>query len=152
MKRIFGTYRPERLTSPVSLDGNLSLNGTYTPSFFLSNQFHDWTSAGLTSVKDMEIPEENYTGEIVPWVPKLTRFLIGEYNEEYVDPIVFSESVQRVGARFDISIFDYTYEAKEWIRSNTNLEEVSEGKFLLRQAFEDPITHEQVEAKYLEIV
>jgi hypothetical protein len=42
------------------------MNGTYTPSFFLDNQFADYKAAGLTNTLDSEIPEANYTAEIAP--------------------------------------------------------------------------------------
>jgi hypothetical protein len=33
---------------------------------YLNSMFGDWNAAGLTNVLDMEIPEENYTGEVIP--------------------------------------------------------------------------------------
>lgn len=129
MKTIFGTYRPERINSPYSLDGNITMNGTYTCGFFLSNQFGDWEKAGLTKILDSEIPENKYTGEVVPWVPKLTRIVVCEYNELYVDPVELSRSITNVWARFDIAIFPTIEDAKVWVRGNTNLVELSDGVF-----------------------
>jgi len=43
MKLIFWTYRPERIWN-VNLQ-DISLNWTYTPSFYINNQFADWEQA-----------------------------------------------------------------------------------------------------------
>ena len=133
MKTLIGTYRQERISSPYSPDGNISMNGTYTCGFFLSNQFGDWTAAGLTSIKDSIISEERYIAEIVPGVKKLTRLVVCEYNELYVDPVELSRSLTNVGARFNIDIFPDSTTAKEWVRANTNLIERSEGVFVIRE-------------------
>lgn len=133
MKTLYGTYRPERITSPYSQDGQVTLNWTYTCGFFLSNQFGDWAQAGLTNIKDMEIPEEKYTGEVVPWVKKLTRFVLCEYNETYVDPVELSKSLTNVGARFDISVFATPEEAITWVKANTNLVERTPWVFVIAE-------------------
>ncbi len=104
MKQLFGTYRPERIKNPFELGNGVSLNGTYTPAFFLANQFADYEAAGLTKILDSEIPESNYVSMVAPGVPKLTRFIVGEYNEAYVDGAEFAKSVAAVGARFQIEI------------------------------------------------
>lgn len=136
MKKIYWTYRPVQYRQPVDINGNTTLNGWYTPSGKLSFQFYDWTQAGLTVIKDSLIPEDKYTGEIVPWVKKLTRFIVGEYNETYVDPVEFGRSMENTGAEFNIDIFDTPELAKEWVRANTSLVEESEGKFLISPAGE----------------
>ena len=133
MKTLVWTYRPERISYPYSLDGQILMNGTYTCGFFLSNQFGDWTKAGLTKILDMEIPEEKYTSEIVPWVKKLTRFVMCEYNEAYVDPSELSRSITNVGARFDIAIFATPEEAIGWLKSNTSLIERTPWVFVLNE-------------------
>lgn len=132
--RLFWTYRPERISSPYSLDGNVSMNWTYTCGFFLSNQFGDWTAAGLTSIKDSLLSEEQYIAELVPGVKKLTRLVVCEYDENYVDSVELSRSLTNVGARFNIEIFQSPITTKEWIRANTNLVERSEGVFVVREA------------------
>ena len=134
MKKIYATYRPERITSPYSPDGNVTLNGTYTCSFFLSSQFGDWTAAGLTNIKDMEINESQYTAELVPGVKKLTRFVVCEYNDTYVDPVELTRSLTNVGARFDVDVFATPEEAHAWIRANTNLVERTPGVFVVNEA------------------
>ena len=133
MKTLIWTYRPERINSPYSPDGQTTLNWVYTCGFFLSNQFGDWTEAGLTKIKDSVISEDKYTWEIVQGVKKLTRLVVCEYNELYVDPVELSRSLTNVGARFNIDIFSTPELAKEWIRSNTNLIERSEGVFIIRE-------------------
>lgn len=134
MKTIFWTYRPERISQPYTIDWNISMNGTYTCGFFLSNQFGDWAEAGLTKIKDSIIPEDRYTWEVVPWVKKLTRLVVCEYDEQYVDPVELSRSLTNVGARFNIDIFPDVNIAKSWIRTNANLVERSDGVFVIREA------------------
>lgn len=151
MTKLFGTYRPKRISSPYNIDGNISLNGTYTLGFFLKNQFADYEQAGLTTILDQEIPEDNYTAELVPWVKKLTRFVVAEYNEQFIDGTEFMNSVKAVGAEFQVDVFTTPEEAVTWVKSNTNLQEVEAGKFLIRDAYTDPITQELVPAKYLTI-
>ncbi len=151
MKRVFGTYRPERISNPYSLGNGISLNGGYEPSAFLSNQFSDYEAAGLTKIIDgsRAMPEERYTAEIAPGIPKLTRFIIGEYNEEFVDGAEFAKSVQAVGARFQIEMFATAQDAVSWLKANTDLVEEEPGKFLLYP--ETEYMGEIVPAKYLVI-
>lgn len=139
MKKIYATYRPERIASPYSPDGNVTLNGTYTCGFFLSNQFGDWTAAGLTAIKDAVIGENSYTGEVAPWIKKLTRFVVGEYNETYVDPVEFSRSLTNVGARFNIDVFADAQSAIDWVKANTDLVERTPGTFVVREASTGPM-------------
>ncbi len=148
--KLYWTYRPERISNPLSLGNGVSLNGTYTVWFFLKNQFADYEAAGLTKILDSEIPESNYVSMVAPGVPKLTRFIVGEYNETYVDGAEFAKSVAAVGARFQIEIFATAQEAIDWVRSNCNLTEESPGKFLIHPAYSDPVMGESL-AKYLEI-
>lgn len=138
MKTIFWTYRPERIMSAYSLDGGVTLNGIYTCGFFLSNQFWDWERAGLTRILDSEIPESNYIGEVVPWVPKLTRLVVCEYNEQYVDPVEFSRSITNVWARFNIEIFANSSDAIDWIKANTDLVELNPGVFQINGEHTSP--------------
>lgn len=147
-KRLYWTQRYERITSPYNLEANTSLNGVYTASAFLNNQFADWNKAWLTNVIDQQIPEEAYTGEIAPWVPKLTRFIMCEYNENYVDPVELQRSLENVGARFNIDVLTIE-EACEWVRNNTSLIEVAQWKFLISP--ESEMMGEIIPAIYLEI-
>jgi hypothetical protein len=66
MQKIFGTYRPKRF-GQTSFNTAI-LNGIYHPSYFLSGMFLDWEQAGLTKTVDGDqaIPDNRYTGEIVP--------------------------------------------------------------------------------------
>ena len=129
--QVYWTYRKVGYTAPVNIDGNISLNGWYTPSSKISNQFSDYEAAGLTKIIDNALQEEQYTGEIVPGVKKLTRFIIGEYNEAYVNGAEFASSVQAVGAEFQIEMFLTPAEAIVWIKANTSLVELSPWVFEL---------------------
>ena len=148
MKTIYWTYRAERIEQPVYLPDGRSLNGWYIPSMYLPNQFADWTNAWLTKIIDNIIPEENYTWEIIPWIPKLTRFILAEYNEAYVDWAELSRSITNVWARFNIDMFTDIEIARQWIRDNTNLVEEAIGKFLISEET-TWMNEEVIPAKYL---
>jgi hypothetical protein len=148
MKLVFGTYRPERLTAPETLPDGTTKNGPYYPAQYLNSQYADWNAAGLTNCVDRFIPEERYTGEIAPGIPKLTRFIIGEYDEMKADPAAFSASIAKVGAKWDIKMFATPEEAAQWVRDNTDLVEEAPGKFLIHPAGNDPFRGE-FPAKYL---
>lgn len=147
---LFWTYRPRVIWWSYNLENNLSLNWTYTPSFFLDWQFADYKAAWLTKILDTEIPEDRYTWEIAPWFRKLTRFIMAYYNEDYIIKEDFEKSVSSVGSDFKIEIFWTIEEAKIWIRNNTDLQEVSEWKFLIYPET-TWINWEVIEAKFLTI-
>ena len=149
MQRLYWTYRPERITNPYDIWNNISLNWVYTPGFFLNNQFWDWNKAWLTNVIDNIIPEDKYIWEIAPWIPKLTRFIMCEYDETKVDSVELARSLKNIWARFDIDILDKDT-ITQWIRDNTNLQEVSLWKFLISSEA-TWINWEIIEAKYLTI-
>ena len=149
MQKLYWTYRPERIINPYDLWNNLSLNWTYTASFFINNQFWDWNKAWLTNVIDNIIPEENYIREIAPWIPKLTRFIMCYYDEAYVNSIELARSLKNVWSRFDIDILT-SEEVITWLKENTNLQEISLWKFLI-SAETTWINWEIIEAKYLTI-
>ena len=151
MKALYWTYRPERITSPYNYgDSNgTSLNGVYHASMFLNAQFWDWNVAGFTNVVDGDqfIPDSHYTSEIAPGVRKLTRALKFEY-EQYIDPQELARSAENVGRRFDVDMMEVD-EFYEWIKANTDLEEVSPRKFLISP--ESEYMGEKIEAKYLDL-
>lgn len=157
--KIYGTYRSEQLTAPEVLPDGTVKNGGYRPAQYLNSQFADWNRAGLTNVIDSAIPDERYTGTLpvfkdgVPTgetTPKLTRFIIGEYENAVVEPESFKVSLANVGAKWDIQPFATVEEARVWIRSNTNLVEEAPGKFLVREAGTDMMGN-ATEAQYLTI-
>ena len=145
--KLYWTYRPERITSPYNLEWGVSLNGTYTASFYLNNQFADWNKAWLTNVIDNIIPEDKYIWEIAPWVPKLTRFIMCEYDENYVVADELARSLKNVWSRFDIDILT-SDEMIVWIKANTSLQEVNPWKFLIYPET-TWINWEIIEAEYL---
>lgn len=103
--------------------------------------FSDWEQAGLTKTVDgaQAIPEERYTGVIVPWVPKLTRFMYLEYNELYVDPVELTRSISAVWAEFQVEAFLTPADAILWVKANTNLVETAPWVFLIYEAYTDSI-------------
>lgn len=162
LKKIYGTYRAEQLTAPEVLpDGKIRFEG-YHPAQYLNSQFADWNRAGLTNVVsgDAAVPSERYVATVpvfkdgVPTgetTPKLTRFIIGEYEDTVVDPVEFARSMRNVGAKFDIDTFTDAMAARDWIRANTDLAEDAEvpGKFLVSEASE--MAGRPVPARYLVI-
>jgi hypothetical protein len=42
-------------------------------------------------------------------------------------------------------------DARQWVRTRTNLQEVEEGKFLISEESTNPMTNEIIPAQYLEI-
>lgn len=123
--KIYANYRAKPLNQWAWL---------YTPSYFFDQMFWDYKQAGLTSIDDCIIDESRYTGELVPWVKKLTRLLIGNYNEQYVDKEAFEESLLTTGSEFHISLLATVEEAKQRVKDNTDLVEESDGKFILSEA------------------
>lgn len=95
----------------------------YNPSYFLNKQYQDYLEAGLTKTLDTIIPENRYTAELAPWIKKMTRFAVWEYNDEYVNWDEFKANIQNVWAQFNISMFDTADDARQWIRDNTDLKE-----------------------------
>ena len=118
MKKIYGTYRHKWTNTGVR----------YTPSYYLDKQYKDYLDAWLTKTLDNEIPENRYIAEIVPWIKKQTRFIIWEYNEQYIDPIAFKENIKKVWAEFAIWMFDTPLEACKWIEENTDLKKLQDIK------------------------
>ena len=145
-KYIHWTYRAERIWT-VDLT-NLTLNWVYTPSFYLNNQFWDWYQAWLTNIIDNIIPEDRYIWVVIPWIPKLTRFIMAEYNENYVDPIELSRSITNTWARFNIDMITDLEIMKQRIRDNTNLVEETDWHFLINPET-TWINQEVIPAKYL---
>jgi hypothetical protein len=129
---------------------SLALNGVYHPSYFLNGMFAEYTALGLTKIidGDLAIPESRYTAEIFPWVKKLSRFIIGEYNENYVDRDSFIASIRSVGQEFQIHVLTDD-EARAWISENTDLVEDENG-FKISDEVEDPILG-IIPARYLKI-
>ena len=124
------------MASPYDM-GNVTMNGTYTPCFYLDNMYADYKQAGLTKIIDNPIPEHKYIGEIAPGVLKLTRLIMAEYDERYVNGADFAANVAKVGAEFNIEIFATEAEAADWIRFNTSCDEVEPGFFEFVEASVD---------------
>lgn len=127
MKKIYATYRKKPLNQWAWL---------YTPSYFFDEMFWDYKAAGLTWIDDFSVSDERYIWELVPWVPKLTRLLVGYYNDNYVKESDFRSSLLTTGSEFHISLFDTSEEAKQRVRDNTDLVEEWEWKFILSEVSE----------------
>ena len=152
IKKVYWTYRHKWTNEWVR----------YTPSYFLDKQFKDYLDAWLTKVLDNEIPESRYTAEIAPWIKKQTRFIIWEYNEDYIDPDEFKTSIQNVWAEFNIYMFNTALDAVNWLKANTDLKYIEDIKdknwnviwwrFEIYPEHQDEISWETISAKYLEII
>lgn len=131
MKKIYATYRMKPLNQWA---------GLYTPSYFFDVMFADYKQAWLTYIEDLVIDESRYTGELVPWVPKKNRLLIWFYNENYVSETDFKHSLTTTWSEFHISLLDTVEEARQWVRDNTDLVEVSEWIFEISQEHNNYLT------------
>jgi len=145
IKKLYGFYRKERIAGSKKLDW-VSLNWGYSLSFYANGQYSDYVEAGLISIKDLDIPTDRYTKEVVPWIKDLREFVYMEYNADVIELELATTIINKIGARFDLELLDAT-QAKEFIRTHTNLVEESEGRFLIQEAQEDDL--ETNEAKYL---
>ena len=120
MNKIYATYRKRSLNDWAWL---------YSPSYFFDKMFSDYLNAWLSKINDQDIRESQYTSELVPWVPKLTRFMTCEYNGNYITQESMVQSLNTTGSEFYISIFETVEEARQRIRDNTNLVELEPWKF-----------------------
>ena len=66
----------------------------------MDKQYEDYKKAWLTKILDNEIPEDRYISEVVPWIKKMTRFIIWEYDDTYIDSISFKDNIAKVWAEF----------------------------------------------------
>lgn len=128
MKKIYATYRRRILNDWA---------WWYSPSYFFNKMFEDYLNSWLSKISDSFINDINYTWELVPWVPKLTRFLIGEYDERYIKEAEFKQSLLNTWFEFSIYLFDTAEQAKERLKENTDLIEVENGKFEISRWFDD---------------
>lgn len=142
--KLYWFYRKERIGTKSLWE--ISLNGWYSISFYANEQYQDWISAWLISIKDMEIPTERYTKELVPWIKDLREFVYLEYNPEYVELELAKTIINKIWARFDLELLGIE-QAKKFIREHTDLKEVEEWKFLINEAYE--WEEWLIEAKYL---
>ena len=111
------------------------LNWFYTLSFFLSYQ--EYQNPLLNSLKDMIISEDRLKTEY--------NFFIAEHT---MTDDEISNFITTIPSEFDVQL-KTNEEALEWIRNNTNLQEVSPWKFLIQEEYN--FNWEIIEAKFLTI-
>ena len=146
-KHIWGTYRPKRFDTSVRFDTH-SLNGYYHPKPFLDAQYADYKEAGLTDTLQ-PIPEDKFNAEIVPWIKKMTRFIMWEYDETYIDELDYKNNVVKVGSDFQIEMFETPADAIIWVKDNTSLVEREPWVFVISEEYIDEMTWEIVPEKLL---
>jgi len=95
MKKIYWTYRMKYTNTWVK----------YHPSYFLDKQYADYLKAWLTKFNDTILNDWKYTSEIVPWVKKMTKFAIWEYDENNINVDEFKANILRVWSEFQIDVF-----------------------------------------------
>ena len=144
--KLYWFYRPDYIWN-FDFQNWTSLNWKYTLSFWLSWQYADYVKTWVISIKDMEVPIDRYTKEIVPWIKDLREFVIYEYNENYIDEALMNKIIWKIWQRFDLELLSIE-EAKSFIRKNTDLKEVEEWKFLIQDKT-IWINWENIEARYL---
>lgn len=144
--KLYWFYRPDYIWN-FDFQNWTSLNWKYTLSFWLSWQYADYVKAWVITIKDMEVPTDRYTKEIVPWIKDLREFVIYEYNSDYVDEALMNKIIWKIWQRFDLELLTIE-EAKSFIRKNTDLKEVEEWKFLIQDKT-IWLNWEDIEARYL---
>lgn len=137
MAKIYATYRRKILNDS---------NWWYTPSHFFDKMFADYKAAWLTSIHDTDIMENQYTWELVPWVPKLTRFLVAEYDDKYVTQEEFNQSLAMLWWEFNLRT-QTVKDARAWIKENTSLVEDKKWVFVISPEIE--VNWETIPKKYL---
>jgi len=126
MKKIYWTYRRIHIIWQAWL---------FWPAEFLNKQYEDY--AWLTSINDTPIENIKYSKEITPWIIKLKRLIIWEYDENIISELDFMNNIKNVWAQYQIEIFDNLENTKQWIRDNTNLIEIEDWKFENWEYYED---------------
>jgi hypothetical protein len=145
MKKVYWTFRR------IPKDWQA---GLYWPAETLNKQYWDYYNAWLTSIEDCPVEENNYIWELIPWVKRLSRLIIWEYNEEYIDVEEFKNNIKNVWAEYQIRMFDNIEEVNKWIREHTNLEEVEHWKYEVwsyEENITEPREREIKEIEYIEL-
>jgi len=120
----------------------------YDISYYNDKIFSDYKEAGLTEIIDWDnfIPSTRITKEIAPWVKWERKAWILKYVD-WVDVVDLKETLIQTWASFWIEIKTQE-EMLNWIRNNTDLEEVEEWKFKINDTYTDEMWDEVIE-KYL---
>ena len=158
-KYIYWTYRALHLKSELKLN-EISLNGWYDTVFFNEWQFKDFEECNITKL-EQPIPLEKYTWKLPVIDPiteeptweykhKLTRFITLKYSDKYTNPEDLTKSIENSWALVNVNIFASIEEARQWLKANTSLQEVSQWKFLIYPET-TWIDWEIIEAKFLTI-
>jgi len=147
MAKIYFTYRPiwDNKTNK------------YNVSYYNNLQFADYVNAGLTKITDWNnfIPENRITKEVVPWVKWLRRAWVLEYNDN-LDGTDIMNTLDKTAGSFAIEIKTVD-EMRQWIRDNTDLEEILDDdwnptwQFIVTPERTDEETGETIPAKILVI-
>lgn len=117
MKKIYATYR-------MRWDNWLDRK---SPSYYINNMYKDHVDAWLVIVHDMDIGDEQYTWELIPWVKNMDRFLYVEYNDTAITEAKIKAKIESLGAQFGIDVFPSDVEARAWLDANTNLAKKDNG-------------------------
>lgn len=100
-------------------------------SYFFDKELEDYKQAGIMTIHDMDIDDEQYTQYLAPGIKSQTRFFIAEYNENYVPQGYVDMMVSKITNDFYGIFFDTPEDAKTRLRTYTVCGEVIEGKFLV---------------------
>ena len=129
MAKIYGLYRMIKTKTKEWWQDR------HSPSFYLNNELEDYIQAGIFSIHDMEIWDEQYTNFLAPWIKNQARFFRAEYNEQYVTPEYLDMVLNKRLSTFYIEERT-TEEARQWLRNNTSLEELETWVFRARESEE----------------
>jgi len=141
MKKIYWTYRRIHIIWQAWL---------FWPADFLNKQYEDYNKAWVTFINDTPIDNIKYSKEVAPWIIKLKRLIIWEYNENHISELEFKDNIKNVWTQFQIEMFDDIEVCKQWIRDNTNLIEEENWKFNNWTYYEDIKWERDIEIKKIE--
>jgi len=138
MKNIYFTYRRHYTNRWTR----------YNVSYYNDKQFADFKEAWLTEMIDGNnfIPDDRITAETVPGIKTLRRAGVLKYDDSVLDATKLKEDLKTTTQSFLLKI-KTAEEMAQWIRDNTDLEEVETNKFKVKEADEETDT----EAEYLNI-
>jgi len=121
--KLYGTYRYVYTNT----------DNRYSPSYYLNKELEDYKTAGLFSLQDSMIQEAQYTSELAPGVPSLTRFFVAEYDDQHLSPENFQTIKDKMYNNHYAYFYETAQEAISFLKTQTNLAEESPWNFLLWQ-------------------
>lgn len=102
----------------------------YDVSYYNDLQYSDYKEAWLTEMIDWDrfIPENRIIKEIYPWIKTLRCAWVMKFDT--IDKLELEISLKNVASNFAIEILT-SEQMIQWIKDNTDLQEIEGWKFLI---------------------